>query len=274
MHENKGYAGAFLRAFTSAQEPFSGSPGESARSSAGAGRGYTPVKRLVLLLTVLALVGCDDTAEHGGYDAGYALACGFSWDAGNKFVVDKEFAHKFLAGVRACAHAHPERARKVLGLAGEEEAVRTRQACEQMQVACKQAEQREPEVAGEPDGLGAEAPVATRMQTNKAPAGAAGPPAKPPAKAVKATKAPPKAAKASPKAARTAPKKAAKPAAKTARATPEPVRAPPKADKAPAKATKGPAPEPATPKQAIQTKRRTQPRRTNPVDSYESFMGN
>jgi len=67
-------------------------------------------------LSILLLLGCEDSGPHKGYQAGYNLTCGYTWTPENRFVVDKEFAYNFVAGARACAREHPERARMLLGL--------------------------------------------------------------------------------------------------------------------------------------------------------------
>lgn len=90
------------------------------------------MKRLLLTLSLFSLVGCQNSDMNDGYAAGYELTCGFSSSAGNKLVIEKQFAYNFLAGAKACAQEYPERARQVLGLASADRAVSAREANEEM----------------------------------------------------------------------------------------------------------------------------------------------
>jgi len=227
-----------------------------------------PMKYLLLTLSLLSLFGCQDPETNAGYNAGYDLTCGFSSSPGSNLVVEKEFAYNFLAGARACAHKHPERARKVLGLASQERPVSPREADKQTEaVALEQRAQQE---------MPAPAPV--RITTAAAPIKTA----KAPAKAKASTKKPPARTKAP---VRTKTPTRAKPPVKTKTTTkaktpaevkaPVQAKAPPKAkapvqDRLPVKAAKAPAQD-TRPRAAAQPRKKIQPKQS--ASSYELFMG-
>ena len=251
------------------------------------------MKRLLLAISLFLLVGCEDSGNNdgrsegvdAGFDAGYRLTCGISWSAGNRFVVDNEFAHKFLVGARACAREHPERARQVLGLAGEK-----------MLVSAKETDGRtepEPEMTEAPMRREAVVAAPRRTEVKQASAKAAKKPVQARASdkvaAPVRSKAPAKAkayapAKASPK--RQTPPKVTAPARATVTAEAPAAAKAPVQEKAPAKAkasvqvatgsSKGgnsPSPKTANTSPSVPVKSWRQVPRKKPSSSYERFMG-
>jgi hypothetical protein len=78
------------------------------------------IKHLIIAVSLFSIAGCQNSGTDEGYEVGYNLACGFPTSKANKLVIQSQFANNFLDGARACAHDHPARARRVLGLAQEE----------------------------------------------------------------------------------------------------------------------------------------------------------
>lgn len=238
------------------------------------------MKYALSALSIFVLFGCEKPVDNEGYVAGYKLTCGFKWDAGNQFVLDKEFAYNFLAGSRECVRKHPELARNVLGLASASQVMPAREAetpGKLTPIAPKNT------ATGVGPSESTKAPVTTKASVESAP------PAKPqPAKSTKAparaavpvkAKAPAKAKSAEKPKAPAKSKVAATPQAPVkAKAPPQPKA--PVRTKAPAEVVDAtsisgkpsvPAPESAPP--PLKVEPRQQIRRKESDNSYELFMG-
>lgn len=111
------------------------------------------MKYLWLAPVVTFSVACQDSGtdsgEKGGFVAGYRLTCGFPWEAGSRLVVEQEFARDYRDGAIACAREHPERARRMLGLANQTRTVVAGEAERRAGAANKDAEQTKPLAAEE-----------------------------------------------------------------------------------------------------------------------------
>jgi hypothetical protein len=258
------------------------------------------MKYLLLALSFASLAACQDsgtdTDDNGlktGYVAGYQLTCGFSWKPGNGIVVEKEFARDFLDGAIMCARKHPDRARRILGLASAEEAVVVREPSHQTEAAPEAAEPPKPvpEATGTPQKF--ESHTAHAKKPGRAPAKVVKKPASRPEPSKKTTRAPVK-AKASVdtrRAPEKPPERPAKAPAKTKASVGTP-KAPvkpkeaPVAANAPAKAktpvnTEKPAPKSAvtsapktkTPSPATEGTTRRQNQQRKQISDYQRFMG-
>jgi hypothetical protein len=248
---------------------------------------FTIMKYLLLALPLILLVACQDSGTDfgakAGYVAGYQLTCGYSWKAGSKLVVEKEFARDFLDGAIICARKHPDRASRVLGLAKAKQPVLAMEADKPKEAAFKDAKQEKPVAAG--------AGEVRKQQLSRTPASVHKRPTKASEKTAKAparpSKAPRKAGGASAKTKAAvnktkAPKKTAKAPAKTAASPSKTTRGPPPAAKAKAsvktrestvRSAKAPAPRSISPKPPVEDKRRKRSRHSSPKSDYERFMG-
>lgn len=264
-----------------------GSDRPSSLSSALPNKDWS-MKYLLLTLSLLSLVACQDSAPNtgakAGYVAGYQLTCGLSWSAGNRFVVDKEFARDFLDGAIVCAREHPERARRVLGLAERKQTALATKTDKSIGTAAKKTQQLNPIREEAPKQKESPAPVRHPSNAPRVSAKTAKAPANPPKASRRAVNASAK---------KTTPVNAAKAPDKTTRAPTKSAKAPPRSTEAPAPAKAAPvsrevsvkateptvrsvdAPAP-TPEIHMPSVEDTSGKRQRPksrISDYERFMG-
>lgn len=236
------------------------------------------MKYLLLALSAVSLTACQnsdtetpDTGAKAGYVAGYQLTCGLPWTAGNRLVVDKEFARDFLDGAIICAREHPEQARKVLGLDNRAQTLPAREPDEPPDVAPEEMDEPEPVVQEASEQKQPSAPSSRRASTARVPAKTVKAPAKPSAAPPKAAKAPVKAAKAPAQTAKAPAKSAEAPA--TATGAPVETRAIAKTVKPAVKSVAAPPPKPEMPAPSVEDTRGRQDRNKKQRSDYDLFLG-
>jgi hypothetical protein len=246
------------------------------------------MKYLFLALTSLSLAACQDsdpnTGAKAGYVAGYQLTCGLFWSAGNTFVVDKEFALDFLDGAIVCAREHPERARRVLGLAEREKTALATKTDAAVEVASKDRAQPIPLTEEAPKQKESPAPIRHPVNANRVSAKTAKAPAKPSKASHRAVKA--SAKKTAPVNVTKAPAKTTRTPAKAAKASTRSTKAAATANGAPVRSkvsvkavepmvrsVEAPAPTPEAHTPSVEDKNGKRQRRKNRISDYERFMG-